>query len=1268
MTTTIVFSDAADGGIYTVSSSYANALAGTGTQAVTSTDTITFGQGFNTAAFPGSQYSIDQAFISFTFSAPAATEKVVASYIRAYENFSYNSSVSRILDWAEFDWGASLTTADFRPQSAWAGLTSYGRVSAVQNWGGYYVFGGTDTLNTRIASGGPLRLVGASDRARVGATPTVDERTDLASADASGTSSDPALVYTTITISTLQGVMNAQVQLTDGTHAFLEYDAAGTGSLTLKYHNGTSASTIGTVGVGTSGTLIQSTWAGAQAVTLVRDDSNNLYIIGKLAASNDSICVETWTKGSGATWTVGTRRSAALTTYTEGSLNNFAAAWHNVGTSGTIMLVASHSAGRAPQDTADILYALLNCQYLLTGTGSLLRNQGSANGTLVMATSGFGIANPTGTMLDVAAAPGTTDRGYVFSTSGNQLMGDNSASNEVWRYKLASDGTSIADTDDGTEQWAVKDASSKLRVIGLDSTVFASLSNDNDTGYGPTVYVQQNFGTSSSFTELGYVTLDGDVTSLPSSTVMSTSPLWDLAYDSTGKKLWLYYFDKANNRRLMRTSVDMNTYLADNNEVQVNSAVGASGSTNLALRVHRGALAGQTVLVSVANRTSGGVHSTQYIVDTFNVAPTAPTLSPKTNFDATASATFSWTFNDPNAGDTQSAYQLQINSSSGVYRYDSAKVTASAATYIGAGASAVSASGSLSPAVPSGLAGDTLVILASVRNSGTGTVNTPTGYQVLGSSGNVSVFGKVADTDSESATTVSFTGGTATDDVMARVFRFRNLPLFTIASNVQLNGSAQNITYPALTVPLANSVVLVAGWKQDDWTSVASLAGFTEVEDSFSTGGNDAGQVMDYVIQTTATNITSSSFNVTGGASAISRGLVLSLGPAGLTATSQSHVLPANVLTNGNSWQWRVRTYDAAGLVSPWSDFGTFSTASGGTVTITDPATDNPAGVVTNSYDIDWMVTGTTQASYRVQVTQVSNGSTLIDTGYVSSSATTNYLVSGMLSDVQYQIAVTVKNAALVQSGTGTRLITPSYGSPERPTVTVTPQSDLGYILVSVNNPASGSVSLGTTPYTFESGVTGFVSSPSASTTFTQSSSAAHTGSFSGLLTVVSAPGTQAYVRPPLSDSPTIVPGRRYTVSYWAYSPAGYALLGDAIDWYDASGVYLSTSSGGNIAISASTWTARAYTATAPASAAKLVYGPTLGGTPASGTKLYIDELLIADANDRPPVTVNQIMRKESTQGDDEYVIIGEIAEDGTYKDYAVASGVTYSYIARGQA
>lgn len=1058
MTTTIAFSDVADGGIYSVhASSYASVQAGSGLT-TTNTTVISWGQAYNSAAFP-SQYSMDEAFLTFAYTPPAATEKIVSAQIQVYNQFAYSTSVSRYLTWVEYDWGATLTTADWRTPAQLTAITP--QLATVgpnaEDAGNDWILAGSDALATRLASASPLRVVGQSDRARTGVVPTVDERSEFESADGAGTTYDPRVVFTTVPVSTTQGVLGAQVQLSDNTHAYLEYDAAG-GAPVLKRHDNTSATTIGTIGVGPgSGGAIefQSTWTGAQAFALVVDGSDNLYVIGRRVGTDNTICVEPWVKGGGWTWAVGTRREGALASYLEGHLNNFAAAWHNVGTSGTIMLVASHSAGRAPQTSSDIVYALLNCQYLLTGTGSLLRGSGGAQGVVTESVTAPLVTtfNETGTLLDVVAAPGTTDRGYVLSACGHALLGQNSDNNS-WRYKLNSGGTAVSDADEavGFGHWMTKDAQAKLRLVGIDGTVFAAVSCDGDAGYGPTIGVLQNIGTSSTFTPLGYAELDGTIASLPAASFFATSQLWDVAYDSVGRKLWFYYFDVADSRRLLRTGFDMNTYLLDGVAVVVNATLGAVGSTNYAIRVHRGETKGQKVLVAVSNKTSGGTHSTIYTVDTYNVAPTAPTLTVEPNFDATTACTFQWTFNDPNVGDTQSAYQLQINTSGGVFEYDSGKIASATPALINVGAAATGNNASLNPALPASLAeGHTMLMLASIRNSGTGTVNTPAGWQVVASSGNMSLFGKVAG-PSESVPPVSFAGGVANADTFAQIAAFSNLPLNVINSAVQLNGSAANVAYPALTVSVNNAVLIIAGWKQDDSTGWAAIATYAEIGEANSTAGDDASQAWDWKAQATAANITAGSFTVSGGASAISRGISLALGPYGHTPTAASHTIPANTLTNAGSWQWRVRTWDAAGLVSPWSSFSTFSTAAGGNATITDPASDNPAGVITDDYDVHWSVSGTTQAAYRVKLIRTSSGATISDTGWVTSTDT-HLLVGGMLTNVEYRVEVTVRNAGMVESGTGTRLITPDYGTPDEPVATTTNFDDDGYILVTVDNP-----------------------------------------------------------------------------------------------------------------------------------------------------------------------------------------------------------------------
>src|SRR3546814_17479930 len=81
-----------------------------------------------------------------------------------------------------------------------------------------------------------------------------------------------------------------------------------------------------------------------------------------------------------------------------------------------------------------------------------------------------------------------------------------------------------------------------------------------------------------------------------------------------------------------------------------------------------------------------------------------------------------------------------------------------------------------------------------------------------------------------------------------------------------------------------------------------------------------------------------------------------------------------------------------------------------------------------------WDVTGTTQQDYKVVVTRTDTGATLVDTDWVTSTAE-QYLVEGMLSDVEWNVAVTVRDSALIESNTANRLITPNYNAPEVPII-----------------------------------------------------------------------------------------------------------------------------------------------------------------------------------------------------------------------------------------
>lgn len=213
--------------------------------------------------------------------------------------------------------------------------------------------------------------------------------------------------------------------------------------------------------------------------------------------------------------------------------------------------------------------------------------------------------------------------------------------------------------------------------------------------------------------------------------------------------------------------------------------------------------------------------------------------------------------------------------SPGVVNYYQVDAVSTAATVnLGTGTAATANNASVVPGLPGSLVtGDLMVLIASIRNSGTGTVNTPTGWTAIVSSGNFAMFGRRY-VSGDAAPTVSFTGGVAGADTMAQIYARRNAELSPVTTVSQLNGSAQNIAYPAVTITADNQVILICGWKQDDWTSVATVAGATENAEITSTAGDDAGMVWDRIVQTTATDIAAGSFVVTGGTSQISRALV----------------------------------------------------------------------------------------------------------------------------------------------------------------------------------------------------------------------------------------------------------------------------------------------------------------------------------------------------------------------------------------------------------
>jgi hypothetical protein len=228
--------------------------------------------------------------------------------------------------------------------------------------------------------------------------------------------------------------------------------------------------------------------------------------------------------------------------------------------------------------------------------------------------------------------------------------------------------------------------------------------------------------------------------------------------------------------------------------------------------------------------------------------------------------------------------------------YRASLVDTTAHSHVATGTAATSgnaaANATLSPPLPAGLvAGDAMYLMASIRNSGAGTVNTPTGWTPIITSGNVALFGRRY-VSGDTAPTVSFSGAVANASVIAQIYGRRNTDIVPVTTAAQLNASAQNIAYPAATVTQDGCLGLVIGWKQDDWTSVDPLAGAAENAEIVETVGDDAGMVWDRIVQTTAANIPAGSFTVTGGLAAISRGIVAVFGLAPYVTQESATITP----------------------------------------------------------------------------------------------------------------------------------------------------------------------------------------------------------------------------------------------------------------------------------------------------------------------------------------------------------------------------------------
>lgn len=185
----------------------------------------------------------------------------------------------------------------------------------------------------------------------------------------------------------------------------------------------------------------------------------------------------------------------------------------------------------------------------------------------------------------------------------------------------------------------------------------------------------------------------------------------------------------------------------------------------------------------------------------------------------------------------------------------------------------------ITPGMPANVAvSDAMLLWACCRNTAL-TAPTVTGWTNILTVGQGALYFKRATvTGGGSAPTITYAGTAAGDTVSGQISRWRQLDPGSLdtSSGVQSNASAQDIAVPALGRPGSqNCLVLLLAWKQDDITGLTPPTGFTEIDRLSTTTGSDQFMYWAYALQSDREPVAASTITITGGASAISKAILV---------------------------------------------------------------------------------------------------------------------------------------------------------------------------------------------------------------------------------------------------------------------------------------------------------------------------------------------------------------------------------------------------------
>jgi hypothetical protein len=218
MPTIVVYSGTDDGYIYTSDASYANTRSGTGLTAHTTETALSVGQDLN------GTYEGYEGFLSFDTSAIPNNATITNVELGMYGSTD-NSTQDFTVVVKAYDWGTSLTTADYVAGASLTGLGGAGTelllYTTLNGWStsAYNICSDGGAVCSAINKSGITRFILYSDRFANNNTPTTFEQVQMHSGNQTGTERRPKLTITYTEVSqsltgsmgTLSGTLARQI-------------------------------------------------------------------------------------------------------------------------------------------------------------------------------------------------------------------------------------------------------------------------------------------------------------------------------------------------------------------------------------------------------------------------------------------------------------------------------------------------------------------------------------------------------------------------------------------------------------------------------------------------------------------------------------------------------------------------------------------------------------------------------------------------------------------------------------------------------------------------------------------------------------------------------------------------------------------------------------------------------------------------------------------------------------------------------------------------